>query len=195
MMKTKIELYFMSLGLLFGLLLIKAIKIPICFDDDAKFVGYCNLIKMNIPTLVCFFCLIAEFFCVKRFLHSLGGAKDLPCTIKKIKNGNLEYLTFLTTYIIPLVCFNLEKTKECVLLAILLILLGVIFIRTNLYYANPALCILGFNLYDAEIEYKSKRLSNVKILSKIKLKENDKFKKIDLEFGEIIYCKEINAHD
>ena len=114
---------------------------------------------------------------------------------KKIKNGNLEYLTFLTTYIIPLVCFNLEKTKECVLLAILLILLGVIFIRTNLYYANPALCILGFYLYDAEIEYKSKRLSNVKILSKIKLKENDKFKKIDLEFGEIIYCKEINAHD
>ena len=58
MMKTKIELYFMSLGLLFGLLLIKAIKIPICFDDDAKFVGYCNLIKMNIPTLVCFFFLL-----------------------------------------------------------------------------------------------------------------------------------------
>lgn len=54
-MKTKIELYFMSLGLLFGLLLIKAIKIPICFDDDAKFIGCCNLIKMNIPTLVCFF--------------------------------------------------------------------------------------------------------------------------------------------
>ena len=193
-MKTKIELYFMSLGLLFGLLLIKAINIPICFDDDAKFIGCCNLIKMNIPTLVCFFCLIAEYFCVKRFLHSLGGSKDLPCTIKKIKNGNFEYLTFLTTYIIPLVCFDLGKPHECILLVVLLILLGIIFIRTNLYYTNPALCILGFNLYEAEIEYKSIRLSNLKILSKIKLKENDKFKKIDLVFNEVIYCKELNAH-
>ena len=39
-MKTKIELYFMSLGLLFGLLLIKAINIPICFDDNAQFIGW-----------------------------------------------------------------------------------------------------------------------------------------------------------
>lgn len=194
-MKTKIELYFMSLGLLFGLLLIKAINIPICFDDNAQFIGWEKLIKMNVPTLVCVFCLSAEYFCVKRFLHSLGGAKDLPCTIKRIKNGNFEYLTFLTTYIIPLVCFDLEKPNECVLLVVLLVLLGVIFIRTNLYYTNPALCILGFNLYEADIEYKSKILSNLKILSKIKLKENDKFKKFDLEFNEVIYCKELNAHE
>lgn len=194
-MKTKIELYFMSLGLLFGFLLIKAINIPICFDEDAQFIGFYNLIKKNIPALVCFFCLIAEYFCVKRFLHSLGGSKDLPCTIKKIKNGNFEYLTFLTTYIIPLVCFDLEKPNECVLLVILLILLGVIFIRTNLYYTNPALCILGFNLYEADIEYKSEIISNLKIVSKIKLKENDKFKKFDLEFNEVIYCKELNTYE
>ena len=67
--------------------------------------------------------------------------------------------------------------------------------RIEYYYTNPALCILGFNLYEADIEYKSKILSNLKILSKIKLKENDKFKKFDLEFNEVIYCKELNAHE
>lgn len=36
-MKTKIELYFMSLALLFELLLIKAINISVCFDDNAQF--------------------------------------------------------------------------------------------------------------------------------------------------------------
>lgn len=81
-MKTKIELYFMSLGLLFGLLLIKAINIPICFDADAKFIGCYNLIKMNIPTLVCFFCLIAEYFYVKRFLHSLDGSSPFKGLLK-----------------------------------------------------------------------------------------------------------------
>ena len=66
-MKTKIELYFMSLGLLFGLLLIKAINIPICFDDDAKFIGCYNLIKMNIPTLICFFVLLLSIFVLSAF--------------------------------------------------------------------------------------------------------------------------------
>ena len=66
-MKTKIELYFMSLGLLFGLLLIKATNIPICFDDDAKFIGCCNLIKMNEPTLVCFFVLLLSAFVLSAF--------------------------------------------------------------------------------------------------------------------------------
>jgi hypothetical protein len=44
-MKTKIELYFMSLALLFGLLLIKAINIPICFDNNAQFIGWEKLTK------------------------------------------------------------------------------------------------------------------------------------------------------
>ena len=72
-MKTKMELYFMSLALLFELLLIKAINISVCFDDNAQFIGYGNLIKRNIPTLVCLFCLVAEYSCVKRFLYSLDA--------------------------------------------------------------------------------------------------------------------------
>lgn len=79
----------MSLALLFGLLLIKAINIPICFDNNAQFIGWEKLIKMNIPTLICVFCLIAEYFCVKRFLHSLDGKflKGLLKNMQKTKKG------------------------------------------------------------------------------------------------------------
>ena len=188
-MKTKIELYFMSLGLLFVLLLIKVINIPVCFDKGACFIGWSEFLKTNILTIFFLLCLIAEYVCFKRFLHSLEGARDIPCKIKNIRNGNFEYLTFLTTYIIPLVCFDLEKPNEFVLLIVLLILLGILFIKTNLYYTNPSLCILGFNIYEADIEYKGKEVLGIKILSKNKLKKNDIFKKIDLVFNEIIYCK------
>lgn len=50
---AKIELYLMSLGLLFFLLIIKSIDIPICFDKDAQFVGFEYLFKHNVATLIC----------------------------------------------------------------------------------------------------------------------------------------------
>lgn len=188
-MKTKIELYFMSLGLLFFLLIIKSIDIPVCFDPNANFVGWKYLLTHNIATIVCTFCLIGAIICRKRFLHSLEGNQDLPCEILNIKNGNYEYLTFLTTYIIPLICFDLGSIRDSILLVVLLLLLGVLFIKTNLYYLNPSLALIGFNIYIAEINYKGATIPESIILSKIKLKKGDEFYKHDLEFTDVIYCQ------
>lgn len=187
-MGTKIELYFMSLGLLFCLLIIKSIDIPISFSLDSSFVGWDYLLKNNIPTIVCFVCLIGAIFCRKRFLHSLEGSIDIPSKIVSIKNGNYEYLTFLTTYIIPLICFDLSSVRDCILLLILLVLLGILFIKTNLYYQNPSLALIGFNIYVADVKYKDSILEDVIILSKSKLKKNDEILKHDIEIQEVIYC-------
>lgn len=178
----------MSLGLLFCLLIIKSIDIPISFSLDSSFVGWDYLLKNNISTIVCFVCLIGAIFCRKRFLHSLEGSKDIPSRIVRIKNGNYEYLTFLTTYIVPLICFDLSSVRDCILLLILLVLLGVLFIKTNLYYQNPSLALIGFNIYVADVKYKDSILEDVIILSKSKLKKNDEILKHDIEIQEVIYC-------
>ena len=178
----------MSLGLLFFLLIIKSIDIPISFSLDSSFVGWDYLIKHNIPTIVCFACLIGSIICRKRFLYSLKGCQDIPCKILNIKNGNYEYLTFLTTYIIPLICFDLGNVRDCVLLIVLLVLLGILFIKTNLYYQNPSLALIGFNIYIADIEYKNATLNEIIILSKDNLKKEDEIKKHDLENKDVMYC-------
>ena len=185
-MKAKIELYFMSLGLLFCFLIIKAIVIP--FITSWEFIGWKDLMLKNIPVFVCIICLIGVYICRKRFMNSLKGAKDIPCKITKIKNGNFEYLTFLTTYIIPLICFDLNSIRDCILLFFLLVLLGVLFIKTNLYYLNPSLALIGFNIYIADIEYKEAKIEDLYVLSKTKLKIGDVFYKHDLEEKEVVYC-------
>lgn len=188
-MWTKIELYFMSLGLLFFLLIIKSIDIPISFSPNSSFVGWGYLLSHNIATIVCTICLICAIICRKRFLQSLNGCKDLPCEIVNIKNGNYEYLTFLTTYIIPLICFDLGSIRESILLIVLLVLLAVLFIKTNLYYLNPSLALIGFNIYIADIKYKGTTITETIILSKTKLKKGDKFYKHDLEHTDVVYCQ------
>ena len=69
-----------------------------------------------------------------------------------VKNENYEYLTFLTTYIIPLICIDLTKVRYVIVLGVLLVLIGFIFIRMDLYYGNPTLALMGYRLYRAEIK-------------------------------------------
>ena len=191
-MTIKVELYFMSLGLLFFLLIISSIDIPIYYGPDAVFVGWKYLLTHNVATIVCTVCLIGAIVCRKRFLHSLEGCKDIPCVVESIKNGNYEYLTFLTTYIIPLICFDLGSIRDCILLIVLLVLLGILFVKTNLYYQNPSLALIGLNIYIANIKYKGDIINDTIILSKVKLKKGDKFKKYNIESNEVIYCSNIS---
>jgi hypothetical protein len=66
--------------------------------------------------------------------------------------------------------------------------LGALFIKTNLYYQNPSLALLGFNIYAANISYKNTIIYDTIILSKIKLKKGDEFCKYDIENTAVIYC-------
>ncbi|HEC7691663.1 TPA: hypothetical protein R4A09_004214 [Salmonella enterica subsp. enterica serovar Kiambu] len=38
-----------------------------------------------------------------------------------------------------------------VVLAALLVIMGIIYIKTDLFYANPSLALLGFNIYKVDI--------------------------------------------
>jgi hypothetical protein len=59
------------------------------------------------------------------------------------EDKNSEHLVFLATYVIPLVGFKLDSMRDSINLGITLLLLGVIYVRTNLFYANPTLSLLG----------------------------------------------------
>lgn len=81
-----------------------------------------------------------------------AGVTNPPYKIESIKNENYEYLTFLTTYIIPLICIDLTKIRYVFVLSVLLVLIGFIFIRMDLYCGNPTLALMGYRLYRAEIK-------------------------------------------
>lgn len=57
-MTRKIGLFFLSLWLLFVLIIVITAKIPICFTKECSFVGFPFLLKTNIVPLLCFFALI-----------------------------------------------------------------------------------------------------------------------------------------
>jgi len=107
-MKDKIYLYITSLWLLFFLLIILKINFPICFTNY-QFIGFNELFKKNIISAVSIIFLVFGLVYCASFNYRVQGTCQTQVKIKNIKNINYKHLTFLTTYIIPLICFDLSK--------------------------------------------------------------------------------------
>ena len=172
-MWQKIELYIISLFLLFLLLFLN--KVPYCFNSDWQFIGIKALFKKEnlVMTVSIFFMMLAVIFYFSFNHKIINGATNLPIQITKIENYNFETVTFLATYIIPLVSFdldfNLDQNRNLFMLFCVLILIGLIYIKTNLFYTNPTLAVLGFHIY----KINTLKQERIIVIIKGKVKKDD----------------------
>ena len=150
--KLKIRFYFMSLWLLFLLITIVAfVKPELAGTETTKDIIIIYL-KSNILSIISLVLSIISVLMTLITRYEWKGVNNPPCEITEIKNENYEYLTFLTTYIIPLICIDFEDIRYVIVLIILLTIIGVIFVKMDLYYGNPTLALLGYKIYRATLK-------------------------------------------
>ena len=150
--RLKVRFYIMSLWLLFFLIFLLTVDIPISFAPDAKFIGWKELFSRNVLALISLFCTLSSWVLTRELKYQWQGVTNPPYKVTTIKNENYEYLTFLTTYIIPLICIDLSNLRYVIVLIVLLFVIGYIFVRMELYYGNPTLALMGYRLYRADID-------------------------------------------
>jgi hypothetical protein len=165
----KTGMYVLSLWLLFLLIFVNKVDVPICFK--CKIVSKDELLgiaKLNIMPIICVALLIISMFFQIWFKYLINGAKAGPYQITGVESKGSEHLVFLATYVIPLVGFSLENSRQIINFGITLGIIGAIYVRTNLFYANPTLSLLGFRVYEAIIDG-----DRVILISKQELDDHD----------------------
>lgn len=172
--REKVELFIVSLWPLFLLIIVITVDIPICFGDHCKFIGIVPIIERNSVPITSVILLALGLIFLSRFKYKLEGSSNIPLTISNVENVNYEHLTFLTTYIIPLICFDLSQTRYILVMAVLLVIIGMVYIKTNIFYANPSLALLGYHIYKVDGDFRGQDKSGVILISKEKLSTSDK---------------------
>lgn len=149
----KVGMYLLSLWLLLVLIFVNKIDIDLCFD--CKFASLAELgaiaAKNYLPSM-CVAVLAASLAFYAVFTRIIQGAKDGPFKVVEIEDKSADHLVFLATYVIPLLSFSLDTPRQVVSLVITLTLIGAIYVRTNLFYANPTLSLLGFKICTVKFE-------------------------------------------
>src|SRR5690606_42054242 len=76
---------------------------------------------------------------------------------------------------------------------LLLIIIGIIYIKTDLFYANPSLTMLGFHIYKADGEFKPTigNRENIILITREKLVADTRVKYIRLD-DRIFYVQKVN---
>lgn len=160
--------------MLFFLIAVKEF-VFVSWEFSFSWKGVINFTSANIPMLVATFFLLLGLFYYFRLTYVLKGSAKLPKKITKIEDQNYEHLTFLTTYIIPFLRVKLEG-RDILVTILLLIIIGAIFVKTNLFYKNPTLALLGYKLYKTDTE----NSQNLIFISKDDLKLGDTIHHIHL---------------
>lgn len=192
-LKLKIKLYIMSLWLLFFLIFLLTVDVPISFNKSARFIGWSALLRRNWLALIALIMTAIGLYFTRTIHRKDTGTNNPPVKIVSVKNENYEYLTFLTTYIIPLICIDLSEIRYVILLGVLLVLIGYIFIKMDLYYGNPTLALMGYRLYRAEINGYSDP-DGIVLISKNRLSVGKSIKWIPID-ENVWLAKEINNGD
>lgn len=150
----KLSLYCISLWLLMFMLIV--LKADVSMLSGALSIQMCiDFISKNVFCVICILIILLGIMGYVYFKDNLKNAKKLPVELEECESVNYENLSFLATYIIPLVCFPMDTDREVFVLFAVIVIIGCIFVKTNLYYTNPSLVLLGFNVYSVRCKNNS----------------------------------------
>lgn len=96
--------------------------------------------------------------------------------IKIISKKNItdqHFLNYFSLFVLLALTFDLSKICFVCVLVIILIFIGVVYVKNNIFYVNPLLNILGYSFYDIIYIDKSNEEKEVRIFYKGELKVGD----------------------
>lgn len=109
--KAKVDLYILSLALLFVLIIVLRFQLPKGIAALQDRAWWQLLLEENVLSLVCLSLLIYCAYTYWRFTHTLAGTTELPRKCPQVRQVNYEPLTFLTSFILPLLLLNIEGVR------------------------------------------------------------------------------------
>jgi len=84
---------------------------------------------------------------------------DAPVKVRELHARDSDAMSYMATYLLPFVVYPLEGWQQILALAIVVFVLGYVYVNSNMIYINPMLNLAGFHLYDVAVEHDEKHYS------------------------------------
>lgn len=114
--------------------------------------------------------------------------------VKAVKNRSAEYfLQYYSLFILAMIGFSLTKLVDVIVLVLLLFVLGIVYIKNDLFFINPTINIFRSYIYEVEYDHGSTTESKL-IISKEKLKDGEIIE-IDISEFEFTFMRKKHESD
>lgn len=140
---------------------------------------------LKITDIVFLICVFISVIVIIYFRKIIIGTKKLPEKVISSKQEKEVSLVFFATYILPLVTIDINSFNDFLAFFIILILMFVLCWKTELWYTNPILSILGYKIYTIKCE---KDIDEKTIISRENIKVEDFIEKKTIT-DEVIFAR------
>lgn len=158
-MKRKVQLYIISLWFLWLLIFISKVKL---FSQGPCGMWYLlsgwALLKANVVSLIAVIMMVLAYVFYRELKYDVvDPAGGLAMKVDSVESIEYEALSFLVTFIIPLACIDVDFNvngdfgRSLIFLFVTLFVIGMIYVRTNMFHTNPTLALWGFKVYKVTI--------------------------------------------
>ena len=97
--------------------------------------------------LICSLWIISAIWCFVQFKAFYFTDKESGYTVTSVHENETAGLDFFITLIIPLLLDDVGSIQGALTFLIVVAMLCALLARTNLFYANPVLALIGFRVY------------------------------------------------
>lgn len=116
-------------------------------------------------------CLILLAYIILMHRNKKAGAYTVK--IISVNNRSAEYyLSYYSFFILTLIGFSLTDPVDLIVLSMLLVLLGIVYIKNDLFFMNPTINIFRSYIYEVEYEDNDKTFTKL-IISPQKIYEGN----------------------
>lgn len=158
-MKRKVQLYIISLWFLWLLIFINKVKLLVQGPSGVWYLlSGRALLQANVVSLVAVVMMILAYVFYREFKYDVvEPAGGLAMKVVSVEGIEYEALSFLVTFIIPLACIDVDFNvngdfgRSLIFLFVTLFVIGMIYVRTNMFHTNPTLALWGFKVYKVTI--------------------------------------------
>lgn len=169
--------YLQSMIIFLLIVMVLGTNFPLYIGPNMEFAGVDVLYSKGVVIPVVCTCLLL-LSCVFGFWlkNRKKGTRLGPVSISFLENKNSEIMSYVASYFFPLVSFSLATTwRHVVVLTILFVVLGFIYIRSDVYYRNPTMLLLGYRSYHVIGTFSNPGDVDFIIITRDILSQEDKF--------------------
>jgi len=91
---------------------------------------------------------IASVIVLFLFLHTVHNLAADKVAISSVASRDGAAMSYIVTYLLPFLAVNLNDIADITSLGIVLVVIGLLYINSNLIYTNPVLNIAGYHIFE-----------------------------------------------
>ena len=86
------------------------------------------------------------------YLRAAGAMGVDRVVVGKISGKDTEAMSYIVTYLIPFLDIKIDEPTSAISLFLLFLVVGILYVHSNLIYINPTLNLLKYHLFEIELE-------------------------------------------